>query len=77
MLFFGVTWYQADVRLFLLVSLVGAAGAVIGETGNLWRIDDDFMIQMLPALLLVIVWVVVQQVGVGIPNSLISSSVMC
>jgi dolichol kinase len=77
MLFFGVTWYQADVRLFLLVSFVGAAGAVIGETGNFWRLDDDFMIQMLPALLLVIVWFVAQQVGVGIPNPLISPSVLC
>jgi hypothetical protein len=40
----------------LMVSLLGASGAVIGEAKKLKLIDDDFMIQILPALLLTCVW---------------------
>ncbi len=54
MLFFIITWYKADIRLMLLVSIVGAFGAVIGETKKFWWLDDDFMIQMVPALLVLI-----------------------
>jgi hypothetical protein len=39
-----------------MVSLLGASGAVIGEAKKLKLIDDDFMIQILPALLLTCVW---------------------
>jgi dolichol kinase len=54
--FFLITWYRADWRILILVSLVGAAGALIGEAKKLRFIDDDFMIQMLPALLLLLLW---------------------
>ena len=54
MLFFIITWYKADIRLMLLVAIVGAFGAVIGETKKFWWLDDDFMIQMVPALLVLI-----------------------
>jgi dolichol kinase len=56
LLFFLITWYRADWWILILVSLVGAAGALIGETKKLRFVDDDFMIQMLPALLLLLLW---------------------
>lgn len=40
----------------LLVPLIGATGAVIGEVMKLELVDDDFMIQMLPAVLLLLMW---------------------
>jgi dolichol kinase len=54
--FFFITWYQASVETVLVVALVGASGAVVGEAQNLRFMDDDFMIQILPALLLILVW---------------------
>jgi dolichol kinase len=54
--FFIITWYQARWEILLLVAVLGATGAVIGEAKKLLFIDDDFLIQFLPALLLLIVW---------------------
>jgi len=54
--FFLVTWYRADWWVLILVSLLGATGAVIGEAKKLKFVDDDFMIQMLPAILMLLMW---------------------
>jgi len=54
--FFLVTWYRADWWVLILVSLLGATGAVIGEAKKLKLVDDDFMIQILPAVLLLLMW---------------------
>ncbi len=55
-LFFLVTWYRADWWILILISLLGATGAILGEAKKLKLVDDDFMIQMLPAILLVLIW---------------------
>jgi dolichol kinase len=68
---FMVTWYKADIRLMLLVSIVGATGAIIGETKKFWWLDDDFMIQMLPAVLLLIIWVSLPHLGFAHPDPII------
>ncbi len=54
--FFLITWFQADWWILILVSVIGATGALVGEAKKLRYIDDDFMIQMLPALLLLLFW---------------------
>jgi len=54
--FFCITWYRADWWILLLVSVIGATGALIGEAKKLRLIDDDFMIQILPAILLFVLW---------------------
>ena len=56
MLFFMITWFKADIWIILLVSLIGATGAIIGEVKKFKLIDDDFMIQILPAILILIIW---------------------
>ena len=66
LLFFLITWYRADWWILILVSLVGAAGALIGETKKLRFVDDDFMIQILPALLLLLLWQGFMAFGVNI-----------
>jgi dolichol kinase len=76
MLFFIVTWYKADVKLLLLVSIVGAFGAIIGETKKIWWLDDDFMIQMVPALLILIIWIGAPYIGFSTPDPIIYPSLM-
>jgi dolichol kinase len=66
MFFFLVTWYRADFWALILVSLVGATGTLIGEAKKLRFVDDDFMIQMLPALLLLLLWQGSMAFGVNI-----------
>jgi dolichol kinase len=64
--FFLVTWYRADWWILILVPLIGATGALIGEVMKLELVDDDFMIQMLPAVLLLLMWQVCILLGVNI-----------
>ena len=71
MLFFMVSWYKTDFRLMILASIVGAFGAVIGETKKFWWLDDDFMIQMLPAVLLLIIWFSLPYLGFSYPDQII------
>jgi len=54
--FFVVTWFKADLWILLLISIVGASAAVVGEAKQFWFIDDDFMIQMLPATIMLLFW---------------------
>lgn len=69
--FFMVTWYKADVWLMVLVSIVGAVGAVVGEVKKFWWLDDDFMIQMVPAVLLLIIWMGISYFGLMTPAPII------
>ena len=64
--FFLVTWYQAEWWILILVVLLGATGAVIGEVKKLKFVDDDFMIQMLPAFLLLLIWQGLLMTGIDI-----------
>lgn len=52
LLFFVVTWYKADLLVMMIAALTGSCGAVLAESFNIWWLDDDFMIQIIPALLL-------------------------
>ena len=77
MFFFVVTWYKAGIWMVLLASIVGAAGAVIGETKKFWWLDDDFMIQLLPAMLILLLWVGLKSTGLDIlPDQVIYPSIL-
>jgi len=76
LLFFMITWYKAAIWLMLLVSIVGAAGAVIGEAKKFWWLDDDFMIQMLPAIFLLAIWLSAQYIGIALPEPIIYLSLV-
>ena len=64
--FFFVTWYRADWWILLLVPLVGATGALIGEVKKLKLVDDDFIIQILPAVFLLLMWQGLLLLGIDI-----------
>jgi len=66
MFFFFITWHTVDVSILILISILGASAAVIGEVKKFWLIDDDFMIQMLPAVILFSLWQVLLFGGIDI-----------
>jgi len=76
MYFFIITWFKADILLILVASIVGAFGAIVGETKKFWWLDDDFMIQMIPALLLLIIWISIPYFGFSYPGEIIFPSIM-
>ena len=69
LLFFMVSWYKSNIWVMILVSIIGATGAVIGETRKIWWLDDDFMIQILPALLILLLWFLLTFVDINILSS--------
>ncbi len=66
MFFFLITWHTVDISILLPISILGASAAVIGEAKKFWLIDDDFMIQMLPAVILFLLWQVLLLGGMNI-----------
>ena len=77
MMFFTITWYKTELWILLSVSLIGGLGAIIGETKKFWWLDDDFMIQMLPAVLILILWLTMQAIGMNIlPEPVIQHGIM-
>lgn len=56
MFFFLINWHTAELWIILSISMLGAIAAIIGEAGNFRILDDDFMIQMLPAFMILIIW---------------------
>ncbi|MEM0492353.1 MAG: dolichol kinase [Candidatus Thermoplasmatota archaeon] len=65
--FFFITWFHSiDIVITILISVIGGSLAVIGE---LWKnkwIDDDFLMQMLPAVGIFIIWQMLKLNGVDI-----------
>jgi dolichol kinase len=76
MFFFAVTWYKADPLVFLTGVFMGAAGAVVGENVKLKWVDDDFLIQILPAMLLLVVWLVAGYAGLALPGEIVRQWVL-
>jgi len=70
---FLVIWNQAEWWILVLVSVVGASGALLGEAKKLRLVDDDFLIQILPAIFIVVLWQIGLTMGVNIlpPESII------
>ena len=73
MFLFLITWHKADMWMMFLVSIVGAGGAVLGEVKKVWWLDDDFMIQIIPAVLLLIIWIIISYFGFVPPEPIIYS----
>ena len=63
--FFMIAWYKIDIRIMIIASVIGGFGAVVGETKKFWWLDDDFMIQMVPAILLIIIWICLPYLGLN------------
>jgi len=64
MIFFVVAWYKADLWVGIFMSIVGATGAVMGEVKKFSWLDDDFMIQIIPAVMLIVLWMILVKTGI-------------
>ena len=73
MVLFLITWHKANIWIMFLVSIVGAAAAVLSEVNKLWWLDDDFTIQIVPAVLLLIIWIIISYFGFAPPEPIIYS----
>ena len=73
MFLFLITLYKADIWIVFLFSLVGAAAAVLSEVNKIWWLDDDFLIQIIPAVLLQIIWITISYFGFAVPEPIIYS----
>ncbi|UCH71608.1 MAG: dolichol kinase, partial [Thermoplasmatales archaeon] len=77
MFFFIITWYKSNILIILLISIIGAIGAISGEIKKFWWLDDDFMIQIIPAVLILILWLIMKFNGLDIlPEQIIYPSVV-
>jgi len=71
MSFFLISWYSVNLYLLIFVSVVGGLGAAIGEIKKIYWLDDDFMIQILPAIILGLIWIAIPYLGLNYPDILI------
>ncbi|MCX6666179.1 MAG: dolichol kinase [Euryarchaeota archaeon] len=71
MLFFSVSWYTADTYVMISVAIVGAFCAVAAESKKYTMLDDDFMIQMVPAVIILLLWLGIKNMGFDILPSVI------
>lgn len=70
--FFAITWSTEPPLILATITLLGATGALLGEVKKFRFIDDDMLIQLFPAILLVLFWQAVLLTGVNIlPSPLI------
>jgi dolichol kinase len=63
---FLLTWYQAKIEILLMISCIGASGALIGEVKKIWWLDDDLLIQLLPAVILLCISLIAAEFGLQI-----------
>ncbi len=54
-LFFILIWYTANLLIMIGIAVIGAGGAVLGESLKNRYIDDDFLIQIVPASLIYLI----------------------
>ena len=51
-LFFGIIWIQTSITIIIPVATIGALSTIIAEHYAGFWIDDDFFMQILPAIMI-------------------------
>ncbi|HEC81424.1 MAG TPA: dolichol kinase [Thermoplasmatales archaeon] len=62
--FFSFTWFMAPFPFLIVAPVLGALGAVVGEMKKFRWVDDDLLIQLIPATLLGVLYVLMVWYGV-------------
>ncbi|HEC95137.1 MAG TPA: dolichol kinase [Thermoplasmatales archaeon] len=62
--FFSIAWYSAPFPFQITVPVIGAIGAVAGEIKKFTWIDDDLLIQLFPAVLLGVLYILMSWQGI-------------
>ena len=70
--FFSFTWFNAPFPFPFIAPVIGASGAVVGEIKKFRWVDDDLLIQLIPAVLLGILYLLTSLFGVTfLPSEII------
>ena len=70
--FFSFTWLTAPFPFSFIAPVIGAFGAVVGEIKKFRWVDDDLLIQLIPAVLLGILYLLTGLLGVAfLPSEII------
>ena len=54
MILFIIIWFDSDIFILFSVSVIGGLSAIYGESRSLKLFDDDFVIQIFPAFMILI-----------------------
>jgi len=69
---FFIIWNNAPSPFFIIVPFLGAIGVLAGEIGNFRWIDDDLLIQIVPAVLISVLYLAASLNGIALlPNPII------
>ncbi len=61
---FLMVWYNAILPFPIIIPIVGASGVILGEVKKYRWIDDDFLMQIIPALAIGVIYVSMILLGV-------------
>jgi len=70
---FILAWNSTTTTIGLTAAMIGASTSMISEHKSSFYIDDDFLMQILPAIILVIFAYVLTTCSLPLPSQLISS----
>jgi len=70
---FNLAWNSTTMTISLTAAMIGASSSMIAEYKSSFYIDDDFLMQLLPAILLIIFAYVLTTFSLPLPSQLISS----
>jgi dolichol kinase len=70
-IFFSITWLTTTVWILCTASLIGSSGISIAEYIANPILDDDFLMQVLPALFLSVLSYILLRFSLMLPNQLI------
>lgn len=71
--FFILAWSSTTTWISLTAAIIGASSSMIAEYKSSFYIDDDFLMQILPAIILVIFTFILTTFSLPVPDHLISS----
>ncbi len=72
-LFFSLAWTSIKPWITISAAFIGAGSSMISEHKSTFYIDDDFLMQLVPALLLLLFTFLLTTLSIPLPDQLISS----
>jgi dolichol kinase len=72
-LFFILAWSSTKPEIMITAALIGAGSTMISEHKSSFYIDDDFLMQLVPAVLLLLFTFLLTTLSFPLPDQLISS----
>lgn len=65
------SWFSTNIEIWILASFLAAGTLIFAEYSSNSLIDDDFLMQILPAIILFLFSYLLSNIGLSLPNQLI------